>query len=177
LSYHEQRLLLGYQFFFADFGDGQQTGAIYYAVPTPTRDGLGTPVPVATGVEGPVDLVFAPDGIDDFEGARARSVTEGIFRVANLRDIIAILGMDELSDEDKLTVNRARKFQRFLSQPCFVAEAFTGRPGKFVKRADSITGFKMIIEGQLDHVPEQLFYMRGAIDGVMADAKRATAAA
>ena len=106
----------------------------------------------------------------------ARNVQLTLQRYKDLRDIIAILGMDELSDEDKLTVNRARKIQRFLSQPFFVAEAFTGRPGKFVKRADSIKGFKMIIEGQLDHVPEQLFYMRGAIDEVVADAQRTTAA-
>jgi F-type H+-transporting ATPase subunit beta len=102
----------------------------------------------------------------------ARQVQLTLQRYKDLRDIIAILGMDELSDEDKLTVNRARKIQRFLSQPFFVAEAFTGRAGKFVKRTDSVKGFKMIVEGQLDHIPEQLFYMQGPIDEVIAEAER-----
>lgn len=102
----------------------------------------------------------------------AREVQQTLQRYRDLRDIIAILGMDELSDEDKLTVNRARKIQRFLSQPFFVAEAFTGRPGKFVRRADSVKGFKMIIDGQLDDVPEQAFYMRGTVDEVLEEAER-----
>ncbi|HCD37487.1 MAG TPA: F0F1 ATP synthase subunit beta, partial [Candidatus Omnitrophica bacterium] len=82
----------------------------------------------------------------------------------DLRDIISILGMDELSDEDKLTVSRARKLQRFFSQPFFVAEAFTGMKGKYVKLEDTIKGVKMIIEGKLDHLSEQAFYMVGTID-------------
>ena len=85
-------------------------------------------------------------------------------RYKDLRDIIAILGLDELSDEDKLTVARARKIQRFLSQPFFVAEAFTGLKGKYVKLADTIKGFRMILDGRVDNVPEQAFYMVGTID-------------
>jgi F-type H+-transporting ATPase subunit beta len=83
--------------------------------------------------------------------------------VGDLQDIIAILGMDELSEDDKVTVSRAHKLQRFLSQPFFVAEAFTGTPGKYVKLKDTIKGFKMIVNGELDELPEQAFYMRGAI--------------
>jgi F-type H+-transporting ATPase subunit beta len=102
----------------------------------------------------------------------ARSVQQTLQRYKDLRDIIAILGMDELSDEDKLAVNRARKIQRFLSQPFFVAEAFTGRVGKFVKRSETVKGFKMIIDGQLDHIPEQAFYMQGQIEEVLEEASR-----
>ncbi|HAM41571.1 MAG: F0F1 ATP synthase subunit beta [Omnitrophica WOR_2 bacterium RIFCSPLOWO2_02_FULL_63_16] len=102
----------------------------------------------------------------------ARSVQQTLQRYKDLRDIIAILGMDELSDEDKLVVNRARKIQRFLSQPFFVAEAFTGRPGKYVKLADTVKGFTMIIDGRLDAVPEQACYMRGSIDEVLEEAAR-----
>ncbi len=105
----------------------------------------------------------------------ARTVQRILQRYKDLRDIIAILGMDELSDEDKLVVQRARKIQRFLSQPFFVAEQFTGRPGKYVKREDTIKGFQMIINGQLDHLPEQLFYMQGAMDDVLAEAERTKA--
>ena len=102
----------------------------------------------------------------------ARTVQQTLQRYKDLRDIIAILGMDELSDDDKTVVNRARKIQRFLSQPFFVAEPFTGRPGKFVKRAETVKAFQMIIEGQLDYIPEQNFYMRGSIDEVIAEAER-----
>jgi F-type H+-transporting ATPase subunit beta len=102
----------------------------------------------------------------------ARSVQQTLQRYKDLRDIIAILGMDELSDEDKLVVNRARKIQRFLSQPFFVAEAFTGRPGKYVKREDTVKGFQMIIDGKLDQVTEQACYMRGSIDEVLEEAAR-----
>lgn len=94
----------------------------------------------------------------------ARSVQKILQRYKDLRDIIAILGIDELSDEDKLTVARARKIQRFLSQPFFVAEAFTGTKGKYVKLEETIKGFRMIIEGKLDNLPEQAFYMVGAIE-------------
>ena len=90
---------------------------------------------------------------------------------ANLQDIIAILGMDELSEEDKLTVNRARKIQKFLSQPFFVAEQFSGTKGKYVKLEDSIKGFREIIEGKYDDVPEQAFYMTGTIEDVLEKAK------
>jgi F-type H+-transporting ATPase subunit beta len=96
--------------------------------------------------------------------AVARSVQRVLQRYKDLQDIIAILGMDELSEDDKIAVQRARKIQRFLSQPFFVAEAFTGTPGKYVKLEDSIKGFKMIVNGELDELPEQAFYMRGKIE-------------
>ncbi len=105
----------------------------------------------------------------------ARAVQRILQRYKDLRDIIAILGMDELTDEDKTIVYRARKIQRFLSQPFFVAEAFTGRAGKYVKRQDTVRGFKMIIDGQLDDVPEQAFYLRGSVDEVREEAKRMSA--
>jgi F-type H+-transporting ATPase subunit beta len=101
----------------------------------------------------------------------ARSVQGILQRYKELRDIIAILGMDELSEEDKLTVARARKIQRFLSQPFFVAEVFTGSPGKYVSLKDTIAGFKGIITGEYDHIPEQAFYMVGTIDEVLEKAK------
>jgi len=88
-----------------------------------------------------------------------------------LRDIIAILGMDELSPEDKLAVARARKIQRFLSQPFHVAEVFTGSPGKYVSLKDTIRGFKMIVSGELDNLPEQAFYMVGGIEEAIEKAK------
>ncbi|MCS3903448.1 F-type H+-transporting ATPase subunit beta [Methylohalomonas lacus] len=94
----------------------------------------------------------------------ARGVQSTLQRYKELRDIIAILGMDELSEEDKLTVSRARKIQRFLSQPFFVAEVFTGSPGKYVPLKDTIKGFKGIINGDYDHLPEQAFYMVGTIE-------------
>ncbi|ADU66969.1 F0F1 ATP synthase subunit beta [Desulfurispirillum indicum] len=94
----------------------------------------------------------------------ARAVQNILQRYKALQDIIAILGMDELSEDDKLIVNRARKVQRFLSQPFFVAEVFTGSPGKYVPVKETIRGFQMIIEGKLDHLPEQAFYMVGTID-------------
>ena len=93
----------------------------------------------------------------------ARSVQGTLQRYKELKDIIAILGMDELSDEDKLVVGRARKVQRFLSQPFFVAEPFTGAPGKYVSLKDTISGFKAIVAGEYDHLPEQAFYMVGDI--------------
>jgi F-type H+-transporting ATPase subunit beta len=101
----------------------------------------------------------------------ARSVQGTLQRYKELRDIIAILGMDELSEEDKLTVSRARKIQRFLSQPFFVAEVFTGSPGKYVSLKDTITGFKGIIEGEYDDLPEQAFYMVGTIEEAKEKAK------
>jgi F-type H+-transporting ATPase subunit beta len=98
----------------------------------------------------------------------ARGVQLVLQRYKDLQDIIAILGMDELSDEDKLTVSRARKMQKFLSQPFAVAEQFTGSPGKYVKLADTVRGFKEILEGKHDDKPEQAFYMKGGIDEVVA---------
>jgi F-type H+-transporting ATPase subunit beta len=97
----------------------------------------------------------------------ARGVQQILQRYKDLQDIIAILGIDELSEDDKLTVQRARKIQRFLSQPFFVAETFTGKAGKYVKVEDTIKGFDMLISGQLDHIPEQLFFMVGGIDEVL----------
>ena len=101
----------------------------------------------------------------------ARSVQATLQRYKELRDIIAILGMDELSPEDKLAVARARKIQRFLSQPFFVAEVFTGSPGKYVSLKDTITAFKAIVSGEYDHLPEQAFYMVGTIDEAVEKAK------
>jgi F-type H+-transporting ATPase subunit beta len=101
----------------------------------------------------------------------AREVQGTLQRYKELKDIIAILGMDELSEEDKLLVNRARKMQRFLSQPFFVAEVFTGAPGKYVSLKDTIAGFKAIIDGEMDQYPEQAFYMVGGIDEVAERAK------
>jgi len=100
--------------------------------------------------------------------AVARSVQKTLQRYKDLQDIIAILGMDELSEDDKVMVSRARKIQRFLSQPFFVAEAFTGTPGRYVKLEDSVKGFKMIVNGDLDELPEQAFYMRGTIEEAIA---------
>ncbi len=102
----------------------------------------------------------------------ARGVPGILQRYKELRDIIAILGMDELSEEDKLTVARARKIQRFLSQPFFVAEVFTGSPGKYVSLKDTIAGFKGIINGDYDDLPEQAFYMVGTIDEAVEKAKK-----
>ena len=102
----------------------------------------------------------------------ARSVQKILQRYKDLQDIIAILGMEELSEDDKLIVARARKLQRFLSQPFHVAESFTGTPGKYVKLDDTIKGFREIAEGKLDLVPEQAFYMTGTIDEVMERAER-----
>ncbi len=101
----------------------------------------------------------------------ARSVQNTLQRYKELRDIIAILGMDELSPEDKLTVARARKIQRFLSQPFFVAEVFTGSPGKYVSLKDTLAGFKGIVNGDYDDLPEQAFYMVGTIDEAVEKAK------
>ena len=95
----------------------------------------------------------------------------------DLQDIIAILGMDELSEDQKLTVTRARKIQRFLSQPFHVAEQFTGAPGRYVKVADTVKGFKEIVEGKHDDIPEKAFYMKGTIDEVQEAAEKMKAAA
>jgi F-type H+-transporting ATPase subunit beta len=112
-------------------------------------------------------------GEDHYKTARA--VQEILQRYKDLQDIIAILGMDELSEEDKLTVARARKIQRFLSQPFHVAEAFTGKPGVYVSVKDSIKGFQEIVDGKHDDLPEQAFYMQGTIEDVIANAKKLAA--
>ena len=104
--------------------------------------------------------------------AVAREVQRVLQRYKDLQDIIAILGMDELSEEDKELVARARKIERFLSQPFHVAEAFTGRSGKFVRLEDTIRSFKEVVEGKWDHLPEQAFYMVGTIEEAAEAAKR-----
>jgi len=98
----------------------------------------------------------------------ARDVQRILQTYKSLQDIIAILGMDELSEDDKLTVSRARKISRFFSQPFFVAEQFTNTPGKFVELADTIRSFKAIVDGEYDHLPEQAFYMVGPIEEAVA---------
>ncbi len=102
----------------------------------------------------------------------ATAVQRVLQRYKDLQDIIAILGMDELSDEDRLTVSRARKIERFLSQPFFVASVFTGRDGEYVKLEDTIRGFDEILEGKHDEVPEQAFFLQGGIDQVVAAAEK-----
>jgi F-type H+/Na+-transporting ATPase subunit beta len=109
-------------------------------------------------------------GEDHYNTTRAVQAT--LQRYKELRDIIAILGMDELAPEDKLAVSRARKIQRFLSQPFNVAEVFTGSPGKIVPLAETIKGFKMIVNGECDALPEQAFYMVGPIEEAFEKAKQ-----
>ena len=116
-----------------------------------------------------------PQVVGEVHYSVARSVQGTLQRYKELRDIIAILGMDELAPEDKLTVARARKIQRFLSQPFHVAEVFTGAPGKYVPLAETIRGFKMIVAGECDHLPEQAFYMVGTIDEAFEKAKKLAA--
>jgi F-type H+-transporting ATPase subunit beta len=105
----------------------------------------------------------------------ARSVQYVLQKYKDLQDIIAILGMDELSEEDKLVVSRARKIQRFLSQPFHVAEAFTGTPGVYVELKDTIKGFQEIVAGKHDDIPEQAFYMVGGIEEALEKAKKLVA--
>ncbi len=110
--------------------------------------------------------ILDPTYVGDEHYNTARGVQAILQRYKELQDIIAILGMEELSEEDRLTVARARKIQRFLSQPFHVAEQFTGTPGKYVTLKDTINGFKQLLEGKCDHIPEQLFFMRGGIEEV-----------
>ena len=107
----------------------------------------------------------------------ARMVQQVLQKYKSLQDIIAILGMDELSEEDKIAVARARKIERFLSQPFHVAEVFTGSPGKFVDLADTIKGFRAICEGKYDHLPEFAFYMVGTIEEAVEKGKKLAAEA
>ena len=116
--------------------------------------------------------VLDPNIIGEEHYNTARKVLEILQKYQELQDIIAILGMDELSEEDKETVNRARKIQKFLSQPFAVAEKFSGIPGKYVKLEDTIAGFKGIVEGQYDNIPEQAFYMAGTIEDVLKNAEK-----
>jgi F-type H+-transporting ATPase subunit beta len=111
--------------------------------------------------------ILQPDIVGDEHYDCAQRVIQILQKYKELQDIIAILGMDELSDEDKQAVERARKVQRFLSQPFFVAEAFTGMKGQFVSIDDTIKAFNMILDGELDHLPEQAFYLKGNIDMVI----------
>ncbi len=116
--------------------------------------------------------ILDPMIIGDEHYGVARSVQKILQKYKDLQDIIAILGMDELSEDDKQIVARARKIQRFLSQPFFVAEVFTGSPGKYVSREDTVKGFKGIVEGKYDHLPEQAFYMVGTIEEALEKAEK-----
>src|SRR5688572_14094871 len=124
-----------------------------------------------------VSRIMQPGVVSDEHYATATGVQEILQRYKELQDIIAILGMEELSDEDKVVVQRARKIQRFLSQPFFVAEQFTGSPGRYVKVADTIKSFKEIVEGKHDELPEQAFYMVGDVGEAMNQAKKLREAA
>jgi F-type H+-transporting ATPase subunit beta len=119
--------------------------------------------------------ILDPSVVGEEHYAVARTVQETLQKYKSLQDIIAILGMDELSEEDKLIVSRARKIQRFLSQPFHVAEVFTGSPGKFVSLEDTIKGFKGLVEGEYDHLPEGAFYMVGSMDEAVEKAKKMAA--
>ncbi|WP_413162629.1 F0F1 ATP synthase subunit beta [Capilliphycus salinus ALCB114379] len=116
--------------------------------------------------------MLQPSVVGEEHYQTARAVQATLQRYKELQDIIAILGLDELSEEDRLTVARARKIERFLSQPFFVAEVFTGAPGQYVELKDTLKGFQMILSGELDDLPEQAFYMVGGIDQVMAKAEK-----
>ncbi len=116
--------------------------------------------------------ILDPLVLGDEHYSTARQVQEILQKYKDLQDIIAILGMDELSEDDKITVQRARKIQKFLSQPFKVAEQFTGIPGKYVKLEDTVRDFKALAEGQYDHIPEQAFYMKGTMEEVLADAEK-----
>ncbi len=116
--------------------------------------------------------ILQPDVVGDEHYSTAREVQRVLQRFKDLQDIIAILGIDELSEDDKLIVARARKIQRFLSQPMFVAAQFTGRDGRYVKIRDTVRGFRMILNGELDEVPEQFFYMAGPVEDVQERFKR-----
>jgi F-type H+-transporting ATPase subunit beta len=126
---------------------------------------------------GSTSTMLQPNIVGDAHYDTARAVQATLQRYKELQDIIAILGLDELSEDDRLTVARARKVERFLSQPFFVAEVFTGSPGKYVKLDDTIKGFKMILNGELDELPEQSFYMVGSIDEAIAKAEKIKAEA
>jgi F-type H+-transporting ATPase subunit beta len=116
--------------------------------------------------------ILSPDVVGAEHYQVARDVQRILQRYKELVDIIAILGMDELSEDDKLAVSRARKVQRFLSQPFHVAETFTGQPGQYVEIKDTVRGFKEIIEGRCDDIPEQAFVMMGGIESVRARAEK-----
>ena len=116
--------------------------------------------------------ILEPKVVGDEHYGVARAVQKILQRYKELQDIIAILGMDELSEEDKLTVARARKIQRFLSQPFFVAQQFTGAEGRYVTKEESVRGFKEILEGKHDNLPEQAFYLVGNIEEAVAKGRK-----
>jgi F-type H+-transporting ATPase subunit beta len=116
--------------------------------------------------------ILDPQYIGERHYRVATRVQEILQRYKDLQDIIAILGMDELTEEDKIIVGRARRLQRFLSQPFFVATQFTGIPGQYVKLEDTIESFERVADGEFDHLPEQAFYMKGGIDDVIAEAEK-----
>jgi F-type H+-transporting ATPase subunit beta len=116
--------------------------------------------------------MLQPNVVGDEHYRTARAVQSTLQRYKELQDIIAILGLDELSEDDRRTVDRARKIEKFLSQPFFVAEVFTGMPGKYVKLEETIRGFNMILAGELDDLPEAAFYLVGGIDEVKAKAEK-----
>jgi F-type H+-transporting ATPase subunit beta len=116
--------------------------------------------------------MLQPSVVGDEHYRTARAVQSTLQRYKELQDIIAILGLDELSEDDRRTVDRARKIEKFLSQPFFVAEIFTGMPGKYVKLEETIAGFNMILAGELDDLPEAAFYLVGNIDEVKAKAQK-----
>jgi F-type H+/Na+-transporting ATPase subunit beta len=124
---------------------------------------------------GSTSRILDPRVVGEEHYAVARGVQKILQRYKDLQDIIAILGMDELSEDDKVIVQRARKIEQFLSQPFFVAEVFTGRSGKYVKLEDTVKGFKMLVSGELDELPEQAFYMCGTIDEAIANAEKMAA--
>jgi F-type H+-transporting ATPase subunit beta len=119
--------------------------------------------------------ILDPKVIGDEHYQTARQVQQILQRYKELQDIIAILGLDELSEDDRRTVDRARKIEKFLSQPFFVAEVFTGMPGKYVKLEETIKGFNMILAGELDDLPEAAFYLVGTVDDVRAKAAKIAA--
>jgi F-type H+-transporting ATPase subunit beta len=116
--------------------------------------------------------ILAPEVVGDRHYQVARRVQEVLQRYEELQDIIAILGLDELSEEDKVTVSRARKIQRFLSQPFFVGEVFTGLPGIFVSVEETVQSFVALVDGELDDAPEQAFFNVGGAESVLAKAKQ-----
>ena len=115
---------------------------------------------------------LSPDIVGEEHFRVARGVQQILQKYKDLQDIIAILGIDELSDEDKLVVSRARKVQKFLSHPMFVSEVFNGVPGQYVPVSETVKGFGMILDGELDHVNENDFYLKGTIDDVLAESKK-----
>ena len=121
--------------------------------------------------------ILSPDIVGEEHYKTAQRVKESLQRYKELQDIIAILGMEELSEEDRKTVHRARRVQRFMSQPFFVAEQFTGIPGKFVNIEDTIKGFNMILDGELDHLPETAFNLVGTIEEAIEKGEKELAAA